>query len=228
MLSWRVCATITTMLLVYIFTGRLVIAVGIGVVEVAVKMALYYFHERAWDRIRAGKHQQESFVMWFTGLPSSGKTTLANETYDYLISRGCRVEKLDGDVVRSVFPNTGFSRQDRETHIRRVGFLASLLEKNGVIVISSFVSPYEESRRFVRGICKNYVEIYVSTSLEECEKRDVKGLYAKARRGEIKSFTGIDDPYEPPEMPDIVVNTEGRTVEESFGQIRDHINRYAK
>jgi adenylylsulfate kinase len=109
--------------------------------------------------------------------------------------------------VRAIFPNTGFTRPERDAHIRRVGFLASKLEEHGVIVIASFVSPYRESRDFVRGQCRSFVEVWVNTPIEVCEQRDVKGLYAKARRGEIANFTGISDPYEPPTAAELVIDT---------------------
>ena len=125
------------------------------------------------------------------------------------------MERLDGDTIRDIFPNTGFSRADRDAHIKRVGYLASKLEKNGVFVVASFVSPYRESRDFVRTLCKNFVEVHVATPLTVCEQRDVKGLYAKARRGEIKNFTGIDDPFEPPLHPDLVVDTTKLTVDKA-------------
>src|SRR6185295_5202034 len=121
---------------------------------------------------------------------------------------------LDGDAIREVFPATGFDRAARDAHIRRVGFLASRLERHGVTVVASLVSPYEASRRFVRDLCRRFTEVYVATPLEECERRDIKGLYAKARRGEIKQFTGIDDPYEVPAGPELVLDTTRLSVNE--------------
>jgi adenylylsulfate kinase len=180
---------------------------------------------KAGDKlVRSG--EDKSFVLWFTGLSGAGKTTLADKVYDCIAMNGHRVEKLDGDMVRSVFPSTGFGKADRDAHIKRVGFLASLLEKHGVIVIASFISPYKEIRQFVRDRCRNFIEIYVSASLEECERRDPKGLYKKARAGEIKNFTGIDDPYEAPVAPELIVDTETQTVEESFSVILDYLERY--
>ena len=120
---------------------------------------------------------------------------------------GVGYERLDGDVLRGVFPNTGFSKEARDEHIRRVGFMASRLEHHGVIVIASFISPYRQARQFVRDLCSNFIEVYVKASIDECTRRDVKGLYKKALAGEIKEFTGIDDPYEEPENPEIVVDT---------------------
>src|SRR6266550_4396718 len=150
-------------------------------------------------------------VLWFTGLPGSGKSTIASWVADHLRAQGVRVERLDGDTIRRIFPDTGFTRLEREEHIRRAGYLASRLEHHGIFVIATFVSPYEASRQFVRRMCANFVEIHVATPLEVCEQRDKKGLYAKARRGEIKNFTGIDDPYEPPSNPELTIDTTGST-----------------
>ncbi len=155
-------------------------------------------------------------VIWITGLPASGKTTTGEALVKALKERGQKVEHLDGDIMRKLFPGTGFSREDRDSHIYRVGYLAALLEKHGVCVVASFVSPYREARAFVRGQCKNFIEVYLSTPLEECERRDPKGLYKKARRGEIKQFTGIDDPYEHPENPEIEIDTSQQSIEETL------------
>lgn len=146
-------------------------------------------------------------VLWFTGLSGSGKSTIAARVQEELRRRGVDVEYIDGDALREVFPNTGFSRAEREEHLRRTGYMASRLAGHGVTVVASLVSPYRESRDFIRRLCPGFVEIYVSTPLEECERRDVKGLYARARRGEIQNFTGIDDPYEPPEHPELTLDT---------------------
>ena len=162
-------------------------------------------------------------VIWFTGLSGSGKTTVAQQVCKELERLGVAVEYLDGDVIRSVFPNTGFTRPERDAHIRRVGFVASRLERHGVVVVVSLVSPYEESRAFARGLCSRFMEVYVSTPLEVCEARDVKGLYAKARRGEISSFTGIDDPYEPPVDPELVLDTSRISVADAVRLVMDGI-----
>ena len=158
-------------------------------------------------------------VVWFTGLSGSGKTTVSAAVAARLKSRGAKVEALDGDVVRDVLTTTGFSRPEREAHIRRAGYMASRLEQHGVFVLASFVSPYRESRQFVRGLCRNFIEVYVSTPLEECERRDVKGLYARARRGEISNFTGIDDPYEAPLAPELVLDTSALTIDEAGARV---------
>jgi len=156
-----------------------------------------------------------SAVIWLTGLSGSGKSTLAHWVATELKREGRPVEVLDGDAMRAVFPNTGFSKAERDEHIKRVGFLASRLEAHGVTVVASFVSPYRESRDFVRGLCRHFVEVHVATPLDECERRDVKGLYAKARRGEVAAFTGISDPYEPPAKPELVVDTSRLSVEQA-------------
>jgi adenylylsulfate kinase len=164
-------------------------------------------------------------VIWLTGLPASGKTTIAQGVFKYLSDNGYRVEHLDGDIVRTMFPRTGFSKEERDNHIRRVGYLAVLLEKHDVTVVASFISPYRDSRNFVRKLCRQFIEVYVSTPLEICEKRDPKGLYKKARRGEIKEFTGIDDPYEEPLNPELSIDTTGQTIEESTLKVIDLISK---
>jgi adenylylsulfate kinase len=158
-------------------------------------------------------------VLWFTGLSGSGKSTIATRVDQELVQRGLDVEYIDGDALREVFPNTGFTRAEREDHLRRTGYMASRLAAHGVTVVASFVSPYRESRDFIRTLCSNFVEIYVSTPLEECERRDVKGLYARARRGEIKNFTGIDDPYERPEHPELTLETHALSVDECVARV---------
>ena len=132
---------------------------------------------------------------------NSGKTTLAELLYKELIGRGIKAAHLDGDKIREVFPQTGFTKSERHDHICRIGYTASILEAHGITVVCSFISPYKASRNFVRTVCKDYKEIYVTTPLWICEGRDPKGLYKKAREGKILNFTGIDDPYEKPENP---------------------------
>lgn len=222
-ISWRVWATITTAALVFLFVGEVKIALTIGGVEVVVKMALYFLHERWWNGISYGKKEIEPTVLWFTGLSGSGKSTISEAVYSKLENKGFKVEHLDGDSIRDIFPKTGFSKEERNRHIKRVGFLASKLEKNGVFVIASFISPYQETRDFVRNLCGNFIEVHVSTPLETCEKRDVKGLYAKARKGEITQFTGIDDPYEVPENPEIIIDTTNMTVVEAVNEVLKRI-----
>jgi len=166
------------------------------------------------DRVREG-----GFTLWFTGLSGSGKSTIAHVIGPELDRRGLIVEYLDGDSVRQhLSKGLGFSKEDRDTNIERIGWVASRLTRQGGAVIAAAISPYRETRAKARELVEQvgrFVEVYVATSLDECARRDVNGLYAKAFAGEIKGFTGVDDPYEAPESPDIVVETEGRTPEES-------------
>ncbi len=152
------------------------------------------------------------FVVWFTGLPGSGKTTIANAVASKLRELGYRVEVLDGDWVRkTINPDAGFTREERRIHLRRVAWIARLLARNGVIALCSFVSPYRSVRKEIREIVEEeapFVEVYCKCSLKECIRRDPKGLYRKALRGEIKHFTGISDPYEEPENPELILDTE--------------------
>ncbi len=219
-LSWRFWATLTTAALVFLFVGEIKIALSIGAIEVILKMALYFFHERAWNKIRYGKKEIKPAVLWFTGLPAAGKTTLALAVFKELERKGLKVEHLDGDNIRNIFPKTGFSKEERDRHIKRVGFLASKLEKNRVFVIASFISPYREVRDFIRNeLCNNFIEIHVATPLNVCEQRDPKGLYAKARKKEITNFTGIDDPYEEPTNPELSIDTTNLSVQEAVKKI---------
>jgi adenylylsulfate kinase len=157
-------------------------------------------------------------VLWFTGLSGAGKSTIASAVVGELLQRGVPIEYLDGDAVRLLSP-TGFTRADRDAHVKRVGFLASRLEHHGVTVVCALISPYEEARQCVRSLCGRFIEIHVATPLAECERRDVKGLYQRARRGEISNFTGISDPYEVPARPDLVIDTTGVPVEEAVRRV---------
>ena len=161
-------------------------------------------------------------TVWFTGLPCSGKTTVADRVAEILKKRGHRVERLDGDTVRKgLTSDLGFSKKDRDENIKRVTFVAKLLTRNDVIVLATFVSPYRERRRLTREEIGGFMEVYVRCSLEECMKRDIKGMYKKAMAGEIKDFTGVDDPYEEPLNPELILDTDKETVEESAGKVLD-------
>ncbi len=221
--SWRISSTVITILLVWGFTRQMAAALAVGGIEVFLKMFLYYFHERYWNKINFGRVEVAPFVLWFTGLPGSGKSTIADAVYEELKKENRKMERLDGESVRQLFPKTGFSREERIQHIERVGHLSSILVKNNITVVASFISPYRESRQFVRRISTNFIEIYINTSLEVCEQRDPKGLYAKARKGEIKQFTGIDDPYEEPENPSLVIDTVNKNVDENVKIIMEFL-----
>jgi adenylyl-sulfate kinase len=162
----------------------------------------------------------KGFTVWFTGLPCSGKTTLAHLLADKLCRRGLPVELLDGDAMRkSLSKGLGFSREDRDENIRRLGFVCGLLSKHGVSAIAAAISPYRAVRDELRASLPNFVEVYVNAPVEVCMERDVKGLYKKALAGEIAQFTGVDDPYEPPAAPEVVVPTGEETPEASLARI---------
>jgi adenylylsulfate kinase len=160
---------------------------------------------------------EQGFTVWFTGLSGAGKSTLAEMLFHELRRRDMNVELLDGDVVRTnLSRGLGFSKEDRDTNILRIGFVANLLTRNGVATIVSAISPYREARNQCRAMIKDFVEIFVHATVDECAKRDVKGLYAKALSGEITGFTGVSDPYEPPQSPEIYLDTMNQSPDESL------------
>lgn len=166
------------------------------------------------------KIQTKGVTVWFTGLPSSGKSTLARLLERKCKAWGFRVELLDGDVFRTnLNKGLGFSREDREVNVKRLGFVSHLLTRNDVMSIVSAVSPYRDARDENRKLIGNYIEVYVKASPEACQERDVKGLYKKAKAGEIKGFTGVDDPYEAPDRPDVLCDTETEDVEASLEKV---------
>ena len=159
-------------------------------------------------------------AIWLTGLPASGKTTIAQALAKYLVGQGYAVETLDGDEIRlGMSADLGFSAEDRQQHNRRVVFVSKLLVRNGIIVLIPLISPYRETRDFARAELQRFVEVYVKCPVEECIRRDPKGLYAKALRGEIKDFTGLDAPYEAPTTPELTLETDGLSVEECVDRI---------
>ena len=171
--------------------------------------------------------ENSGLTLWFTGLSGAGKSTIAEVVERELRERGHKVEVLDGDVVRTnLSKGLGFSKEDRDTNIRRIAFVADLLSRNGVVAITAAISPYREIRDEARATQgERFVEIYVKASVDECARRDVKGLYEKAFRGEIKEFTGVSDPYEAPENPEIVVDTENESIEESAGKVIAYLDQ---
>ena len=159
-------------------------------------------------------------IIWLTGLSGAGKTTIANRLKDIISQRDLNVEVLDGDVIRTnLSQGLGFSKSDRDINIRRVGYVANLLSRNGVIVIVAAISPYREVRDEIKAISHNFMEVYVNAPIEICESRDVKGLYAAARSGKLKGFTGFDDPYEVPLNPDVICYSDRESVDESVSKI---------
>jgi adenylylsulfate kinase len=160
------------------------------------------------------------FTIWFTGLSGAGKSTLSEIIEQRLKERCRKVEILDGDIVRThLSKGLGFSREDRDTNIKRIAFVCSLLTRNGVVCISAAIAPYREARDWAREQIGNFVEVYVKCPIEVCRQRDVKGLYKLVDEGKLKGFTGVDDPYEEPEHPELVIETDKETIEESVSRI---------
>ncbi len=224
-ISWRFLATTTTIIIVYVFFGRLDLAIAAGILESVAKIFLYFFHERIWQKIKFGKQRIEPFNLWFTGLPSSGKSTLADAVFEELNKNDIPLERIDSKDIRDVIPDVGFERADRHRHLTRVGHLIKTLQNNSVSSIASFVSPYSESRQVIKKMTNNYVEIYVKASLDTCKKRDIKGVYKKAESGELKNFTGISDVYEEPKSPHIVIDSDAESIAEATVKIVQFIKK---
>lgn len=167
------------------------------------------------------------FTVWFTGLSGAGKSTLATRLHHRLVEGGAKVELLDGDVIRAALsPGLGFSRADRDSHIRRIGFVSEVLSRHGVIALVAAISPYREVRDEVKSKIRDFVEVYVECPISVLTDRDVKGLYKRALSGEVRNFTGISDPYEPPLSPDVTVHSDTERIEESVDKVwRELLNR---
>lgn len=223
-ITWRFCATLTTVLLVLGFTKQADVALTVGGLEAVIKMLIYFFHERTWDRVKFGRKEIHPAVIWLTGYSGSGKTTIGKALTEKLSQQGIKVDHLDGETIRHIFPDTGFTKEEVNQHIERVGYLASRLEQRGVSVVASFLSPYAESRAFVRNVCQNFVEVHVNTPLSVCEERQNDNLYKKARAGEIKNLPGVDLAYEVPENPELKVDTSIQKIDEIVKKIIKHVH----
>ena len=168
----------------------------------------------------------QGFVLWFTGLSGAGKSTLAGKVANQLLELGVDVELLDGDEVRThLSKGLGYDKEGRDTNVRRIGWVAGLLSRHGVCAITAAISPYRDVRAEARQMAEEFVEVFVDAPVEECRARDVKGLYAKADRGEIPNFTGVSDPYEPPDAPEVHVRTAEQTPEESVATIVTYLRQ---
>ena len=181
------------------------------------------YHAASVTRERRNQlNNHKSVVIWFTGLSGSGKSTLAHSVEEILFSKGCRTYVLDGDNVRhGLTSNLGFSNEDRKENIRRIGEVTKLMMEAGLIILTAFISPFREDRIAVRNLISDgdFIEIYCKASLETCEARDLKGLYKRARLGEIKNYTGINSPYEIPDNPELIIDIDQESLEESVSKI---------
>jgi len=229
-LSWRIIGTLVIFVTVGIFSNFFTAFALAGVVafsDIFTKTLLYYLHEKVWNRLKYGLviAEKEGLCLWLTGLPCSGKTTIAVELVKRLEKELHRTEYLDGDIVRkSVCADLGFSKEDRDENITRITLVASFLIKKAV-TICAFVSPYKEARNKARQRMDRFVEVYVDCPVDTCIKRDVKGMYAKALKGEIKGFTGIDGPYEAPDKPEIICYTDKESIDESVSKIIKYLKK---
>ncbi|MEW5833246.1 MAG: adenylyl-sulfate kinase [Campylobacterota bacterium] len=224
-LSWRFFATGTTVIIVYIFFKRLDLAIAAGIVETASKVFLFYLHEKIWQRIRWGKKKIEPFNLWFTGLPLSGKTTIADLVYEKLKKYQIPLERIDSKDIRELIPDIGYSREERNRHMRRIGHLIKTLQNNSISTVASFVSPYRESRKAIREMVQNNVVVYVKADIDTCIARDYKGVYAKALNGELHNFSGVNDVYEEPQHAEIVIDTTTTDPEMAAEEIVNYLRK---
>jgi len=224
-ITWRVVATTTTIAIVYFFFNRLDLAIAAGMIETVLKVGLYWIHERAWFKVKWGRKKIEPFNLWFTGVPLSGKTTIADKVYEELKKLDIPLERLDSKDIRDVVPNIGFSREDRNRHMIRIGHLIKTLQNNSISTVASFVSPYKESRKAIRTMVKNNVVIYVKADVSTCRARDYKGAYEKADSGEFKNFSGVNDVYEEPQHAELTIDTDTTSVDEAVQTIVKYIKK---
>ena len=215
--TYRVYSSLITFIISLILTQNIIVSLSIGVLDSILKIFTYYLFEVLW--LKFNGLNTKPAVIFLTGLSGSGKTTIAKALMKKLQQKGVVPVLLDGDEIRNVIKQTGFDEQSRKNHNLNVGYMASLLESQGNFVIVSLISPYEDTRNTIRGLCKNFKEVYVSTDIKVCIERDSKGLYAKAINGEIKDFTGISAPYFPPKNPEVNIDTATSTAQEAVEKI---------
>jgi len=225
-ISWRVVATSTTIIIVYVFFGRLDLAIAAGMIETVLKVGLYWAHERIWFKVRWGRKKIEPFNLWFTGLPLSGKTTIADKVYEELEKLHLPLERIDAKDIRDLIPDIGFTREDRNRHMHRVGFLIQKLQKNSISTVASFVSPYKESRKAIRDMVNNNIVVHIKADIETCKQRDYKGVYEKALKGELQNFSGINDVYEEPQHAEITIDTDVTSADEAAKIIVKYIKKH--
>lgn len=222
---YRVYSFVVTFLIAFVVTGNIKLSITLGLVENILKIATYYWFDVVWDKLTKKKYRTS--MLFFTGLSGSGKTTIAKEIIAKLKREGHAAMLLDGDEIRDIFKNYGFDKAARIKHNQDVGKMAVYLQSQGIIPVVSLISPYAEARDYIRSISKDFTEIYVDTTLSVCEKRDVKGLYAKAMSGEIKDFTGVHDtaPYEVPKNPELILNTVDYDINNCVNEVLNYIKK---
>lgn len=202
---YRFYSSLITFIVAYLFTKNLLASISIGIIDSLIKIFSYYAFDEIWARVTG--YKTKPAVIFLTGLSGSGKTTIAKALMEKYKKQGVVPVLLDGDEIRKVIHQTGFDEESRKKHNLNVGYMASLLESQGNVVIVSLISPYSDIRNEIRQLCNSFVEVYVCTDIKVCMARDPKGLYAKAIAGEIKDFTGISAPYYAPENPEVLLDT---------------------
>ena len=202
---YRFYSSIITFIIAYLLTKNLLASISIGIIDSLIKIFSYYAFDEVWAKLTGFKTNPA--VIFLTGLSGSGKTTIAKALVEKYKKKGVVPVLLDGDEIRKVIHQTGFDEESRKKHNLNVGYMASLLESQGNVVIVSLISPYIDIRNEIRTMCNKFVEVHVSTDIKICIERDPKGLYAKAIAGEIKDFTGISAPYYPPQNPEVFIDT---------------------
>jgi len=228
-ITWRVVASTTTMIIVYFFFGSIELAIATGLLETVAKVVFYWGHEKIWQKVRWGRKRIEPFNLWFTGLPLSGKTTIADKVYKELEKLDIPIERIDSKDIRELIPDIGYTREDRNRHMKRIAHLIKTLQHNSISTVASFVSPYRESRKVVREMLNNNIVVYLKADIKTCKQRDYKGVYAKALKGELQNFSGINDVYEEPKHAEIVIDTDSVSIDEAVLMIVAYVRkRYVK
>lgn len=222
---YRIFIIIIQLFYTYFFINNWEKAFNIAWSWNVINLVLFALYSYIFDSKKSPYVETKGMVIWFTGKPCSGKTTIADVLAKKLKELGKNVERLDGDIVRKgkLSDDLGFNKEDRDRNINRINFISKLLSRNKTIVLASFVSPYRETRNNIRKNVTNFIEVYVKASSEECAKRDVKGMWLRAKKGEIKGFTGYDAPFEKPEKPEIVCNTEKESINDSVNKLLNYL-----
>ncbi|MBK8608719.1 MAG: adenylyl-sulfate kinase [Chitinophagaceae bacterium] len=222
-IAYRLYSSIITFIIAYLLTKNLLASISIGVLDSLVKIFSYYAFDEIWAKLTGFKTKPS--VIFLTGLSGSGKTTIAKALVEKYKMKGVIPVLLDGDEIRKVIHQTGFDEESRKKHNLNVGYMASLLESQGTVVIVSLISPYIDIRNEIRSMCNKFIEVHVSTDIKVCIERDPKGLYAKAIAGEIKDFTGISAPYYAPENPEVLLDTAIVSIETCADKIFKEANK---
>lgn len=220
---YRIYSSVITFFISLVATGNVIISTSIGIADIIIKIFTYYIFDKIW--VRSINSKINPCVILLTGLSGSGKTTIAENLSRELTKQGIQNIMLDGDDIRWSLRVHGFDADIRKKHNENVGRLASTFESHGKVVIISMISPYAETRSYMRECCTNFYEIYLNTSIDECIRRDVKGLYGIASEGFLKNLTGVDDPYEIPEHPDLTIDTEVVSIKDSVSLILKKISK---